>query len=471
VLFDVLFSANRFPELGRLYRRALSMRPYGDSEVEVKLRAELVTMVVMAVDPDIRELPEELVDTHASTLPTDRDVDRFLLVTAAIHERTLQHGSTERLGANLKRAVAALPSNPDLLSEYDLRVALTAATFLGDDDLAATEAVLDRVAPAAARLAGVMPEIQAELDHRRIVHAVARGDLEDASASLDIAEELTARHGLLGFEGFHRFARGAIALERGEYAEAGRLLGERIGEDIVYPALGALLSGDVKKAVSMVETLGLTRDPGAPARPIEVELQPHLLASHVFEANDDRHSAVAEAERELAIRRRYGSPARLALALRRQASFLPSREAVDLLEEALVLVEDTQRRPVQARVLLSYGAALRRSEKHPEAREPLYRAASLAAEMGMERLRERAHRELVLAGGRPRRARLTGPDSMTEAQHHVASLAAKGLTNREIAEELFVTIKTVETHLMAVYRKLGIKSRDELAVAIAPTSG
>jgi len=84
----------------------------------------------------------------------------------------------------------------------------------------------------------------------------------------------------------------------------------------------------------------------------------------------------------------------------------------------------------------------------------------------MERLRERAFRELVLAGGRPRRHRQRGPASLTDAQHQVADLAAAGLTNREIAEQLYVTIKTVETHLIAVYRKLGIGGRDELASAL-----
>ena len=86
----------------------------------------------------------------------------------------------------------------------------------------------------------------------------------------------------------------------------------------------------------------------------------------------------------------------------------------------------------------------------------------------MERLREHAHQELVLAGGRPRRTRVTGPQSLTAAQQQVARIAADRPNNRQIAEELFVTIKTVETHLAAVYRKLGITTRDELAAPSAP---
>jgi DNA-binding CsgD family transcriptional regulator len=137
-----------------------------------------------------------------------------------------------------------------------------------------------------------------------------------------------------------------------------------------------------------------------------------------------------------------------------------------LLAEALDLAESTPRRPVIARVLTSYGSALRRVERIPEARLALYRAVDMAGDMGMARLRERAHQELLLAGGRPRRLRATGPHSLTAAQQQVARLAAAGRSNRQIAEELFVTIKTVETHLGAVYRKLGITTRDELTTML-----
>jgi DNA-binding CsgD family transcriptional regulator len=203
-------------------------------------------------------------------------------------------------------------------------------------------------------------------------------------------------------------------------------------------------------------------------RQIEVELQPHLLASHVHAVLGDREQAAAEARRELEIRRRYGSVSRLAEALRRAATFLPVREGIVLLEEAAELAESTPSRPVLARVLASYGVALREVGRVPDARDVLSRAVDLASEMGMERVLQRAQRDLLLSGSRPRRTRLTGPTSLTESQGQVASLAVEGLTNREIAERLFVTIKTVETHLMAVYRKLGIGTRDELEGALDP---
>ena len=69
-----------------------------------------------------------------------------------------------------------------------------------------------------------------------------------------------------------------------------------------------------------------------------------------------------------------------------------------------------------------------------------------------------------MAGFRPRRNRVTGPDSLTPSELRVAALAAGGATNREIAQELFVTTKTVELHLSNVYRKLGVAGRQELAL-------
>ena len=468
-LFDVLDDAGRYEQLGDFHERALALCPFGDTRDEVIVRAALLLNVVMSVDVGIGDLPAELSEVDPSSLPLDRDVDRHLMVWAAVYQRSRHGGTTERLMTDLRRAVSSLPASADDFTSWDVRAAIGAAIFLEDDGLDQAEPVLDRLAPAAARLAGVRPQLQAELNHRRIGHAISRGAFEDATAQIEAAEEFTTRHRVIGFEGLHRFSRGRIALEQGDYALAATLLKDRIGEDLVSPALGALLSGDADRAVSMLGELELSVEPGDPLHQIEVELQPHLLASHAHALLGHRERAAAEARRELEIRRRYGSVSRLAEALRRAATFVPVREGVQLLEEAMLLVESSPARPIQARVLASYGAALRAVDRVPEARDVLSRAVDLASEMGMERVLQRAQQELLLAGSRPRRARLTGPTSLTQSQREVAALALQGLTNREIAERLFVTIKTVETHLMAVYRKLGISSREELGSALVPT--
>jgi DNA-binding CsgD family transcriptional regulator len=87
--------------------------------------------------------------------------------------------------------------------------------------------------------------------------------------------------------------------------------------------------------------------------------------------------------------------------------------------------------------------------------------------MGARALAETALEELRATGARPRRAAYTGVESLTPAELRVARLAAEGLTNREIAQELFVTAKTVQTHLSSVYRKLDAASRQELPGLLA----
>ena len=73
------------------------------------------------------------------------------------------------------------------------------------------------------------------------------------------------------------------------------------------------------------------------------------------------------------------------------------------------------------------------------------------------------------AGGRPRRDAISGPDALTPSELRVAQLAAAGQTNRQIAQALFVTQRTVETHLTSTYGKLGISCRPELPAALAGT--
>jgi DNA-binding CsgD family transcriptional regulator len=467
-LFDVLIDAGQYDELGRLHRQVLDLNPSGGSEAEVRLRAQLLVNVIMAVEPGL-ELPSDLAETDADNLPVERDIDRYLLVIAAIYQRTMQHGTTERLIGNLRRAVSALDGVDDgALSPWDARVAIEAATCLADDEVAEADAIVTRVAPSVARLRGSTPVLQSELEHRRMLSALAKGEFDDVLAAIALIEQRGVPSERSRFTAGFRFMRGWIAFQRGDYAAAGVLMAGRTSEDTLYPALGALLAGRPQQVLDMLEAQRLSSDADAPVSGIEVELDPHLWASHAYEILGDRHGAEREAAREVAIRRQYGPRFRLAQALRRQASLEPARRAVALLAEALELAESTPRRPVTARVLASYGAALRRVGRIPEARQALYRAVDMAGDMGMERLRERAHRELVLAGGRPRRIRATGPESLTAAQQQVARLAAAGCTNRQIAEELFVTIKTVETHLAAVYRKLGIGTRDELAPRLVP---
>ena len=87
--------------------------------------------------------------------------------------------------------------------------------------------------------------------------------------------------------------------------------------------------------------------------------------------------------------------------------------------------------------------------------------------MGAGVLAAGAHDELVAAGARPRRDPVESRSALTASELRVARIAAEGLTNREIAQSLFLTEKTIEVHLTRVYRKLDIHSRSQLARALA----
>ena len=100
------------------------------------------------------------------------------------------------------------------------------------------------------------------------------------------------------------------------------------------------------------------------------------------------------------------------------------------------------------------------------ARDPLRRALELADACGATTLAEHVRTELHATGVRPRTSALSGVESLTASERRVASLAAEGGSNRDIAQMLFVTPKTVEVHLSNAYRKLGVRSRRDLASAL-----
>jgi DNA-binding NarL/FixJ family response regulator len=102
-----------------------------------------------------------------------------------------------------------------------------------------------------------------------------------------------------------------------------------------------------------------------------------------------------------------------------------------------------------------------------ESRARLRAALELAHACGATALEETARTGLVASGAKPRRQALSGTESLTPSERRVATMAAQGLTNRDIAQSLFVTPKTVEVHLSSAYRKLGIGSRTQLAAALS----
>ena len=143
-------------------------------------------------------------------------------------------------------------------------------------------------------------------------------------------------------------------------------------------------------------------------------------------------------------------------------------ERLDLLARSVATLRESPSRLELARALADQGSAMRKAGQRAAAREPLREARELAYRFGASPLVEFASEELKATGARPRRIMLTGVDALTASERRVAQLAADGLSNREIAEALFVTRKAVEFHLGNVYSKLGINSRKDLPRLLSP---
>ena len=136
------------------------------------------------------------------------------------------------------------------------------------------------------------------------------------------------------------------------------------------------------------------------------------------------------------------------------------------LERAVDVLAASPYRWHEARARLDLGRALRRAGRRADSREPLRMALDYAERNGARLIAEQAREELRLAGARPRNFVLTGADALTAAEARIARLAADGLSNKEIAAHLFVTVGTVQTTLVRVYRKLDVSSRKDLAGAL-----
>jgi DNA-binding CsgD family transcriptional regulator len=181
--------------------------------------------------------------------------------------------------------------------------------------------------------------------------------------------------------------------------------------------------------------------------------------------------AAALAQRELEAAIAFGAPRRTAIALSAWGGIDDSAEGLARLREAVELLANSPARLARAQVLVNLGVGLRRRGEALAAREPLAAGLDLARQCGAVALAETARAELVATGARPRRTSLRGPGALTPAELRTAEMAASGMTNREVAQALFVSTKTVETQLSQAYSKLGIGSRAELAAALAGGGG
>lgn len=187
------------------------------------------------------------------------------------------------------------------------------------------------------------------------------------------------------------------------------------------------------------------------------------LALHALGRSDEARAMLAG---ELARARAFGAPAALANTLRAAGIVEGDRHGLELLQEALAVLDGSPAMLDRALIHVELGAALRRDNQRRAAREQLDAGLRLAQRWGAHPLAQRAYDELLASGARLRRADLDDRDALTPSELRIARHAARGLTNREIAGQLYLSIKTVEMHLGRAYRKLGITARAQLDEAL-----
>jgi ATP/maltotriose-dependent transcriptional regulator MalT len=236
-------------------------------------------------------------------------------------------------------------------------------------------------------------------------------------------------------------------------------------------AVIAAALGDHRAALEAAFTLGESLEAHGHSNPAFSYPSWRSLAATAHFALGDVDAALELAREEVGQARSWGAPRALGRSLRILGTIESRAKGLEHVREAVVMLEETPAKLEHAYSLADLGGALRRSNQRAEARKVLRQALEIARRCGAIRLADSAHEELVAAGARPRRVALTGVDALTPSERRIAEMAAEGLSNREIAQALFVTLRTVEMHLSNAFRKLDITGRTQLRPALTPSGG
>jgi DNA-binding NarL/FixJ family response regulator len=308
----------------------------------------------------------------------------------------------------------------------------------------------------------------------------ALADLEWRAGNWDVAEQYVAEaHSILeealpGGLLVVTYARVLLTGSRGRMDEARRLADDGVGiarryEDRVNElrvrwAIGhaELACGDAAAAWRTLEGLPEALEAFGIAEPGWQPVLPDVVDALVQLGRVDEAEAVVRTLEATSLGHRWAAPA----ARRGRAALLLAREdseaAVAAAEAAAAAFEGIGFPLDRARALLVVGAARRRAGQRRRAADALQRALDILAALGAQPWLERAQDDLRRASPRPRR-----DGELTNAERRVAALVAQGMTNREVAAQLFTTVATVEAHLTRIYRKAGVRSRTKLARAVA----
>jgi DNA-binding CsgD family transcriptional regulator len=265
-----------------------------------------------------------------------------------------------------------------------------------------------------------------------------------------------------------------VCVARGDFDEAETLLARvpldavHVGHQIIFICARGRLYLETGRPDQALEEFRLAGDMAASLgieNPAFCPWRSHAaLALHRVGRPDE---AAELAREELDLSRRWGAPRTIGVSLRALGLAEGGAAGEERLREAVEVLADSLARFEHARALIDLGAALRRANSRSEARMVLRDGVDLAHQCHATVLVSRGNEELAATGAHPRKVMLSGLESLTASERRVAQMAAEEVSNKEIAQALFVTVKTVEVHLSRVYRKLDIQSRRELASALS----
>ena len=470
-LSGMLFFGGRAAEGAVMLRRAQERLPAGE-QARQQVEAALLGVTYTSVSA-WREAEATIANLRDPGGPA-RDVLQATTLATLAMEEVLSLGSASTTIDLAERALAAgLPLEPHRGENW---VLLALAALGAADGLDAALRGTDEIVTHARERGAALTVITISGLRARI--EVRRGDLDAAEADAQAAIELAPD--LLGVEFVALAVAAAVlaGLERDDTPEALRRLIDRTGvrydTDFTPSSQLRYASGVLRAAAgnheAAIDELRACDDPAFGGE--NPAMLPWRSAAALSLAELGRHDeARALAADEVRRAQSFGAPRAIGVALRAHALVGPPAERPQGLADALAVLEPSPARLEHARVLVDLGATFRAAGQRTAARQPLEDGLALAVRCGARTLERRARAELGAIGVRPRTTDRAGADSLTPSERRVAELAAAGGTNREIAQTLFVTEKTVETHLGRSFRKLDISSRRQLPDVLARAVG
>ncbi len=453
-----------YREAARVVGQALDESGDPDGELALGLEAELLLMA--ALEPSLHPQVEARLERRAPDTTADSPATGKYLA-AVVSDATLRLLRPAREIHELGAQVRAAGILEDLAHGGSFWINVVAPLIIADG-FALAEQMLVEALDEARRRASAVFSTRAYV--ARSMLGLRQGALREALADAATAVEAGREAGFY-FSTLSLSVLIDALLEHGDPAAAQEALDERDGDDdlpdtflhnwvLHSRARLRLAQGRRAAAITDFEELGRRLAARGQPNPGAIPHRSSLALALLGEGDGERAALLAEEEVDLA--RRWGAPRAVGIAVRTLGLCRGGAEGTALLRESAATLAESGARLEHARSLVDLGAALRRAGERAGARDQLHAGMELAHGCGALPLVEHAREELVASGARPRRIMRSGVDALTPSELRVARMAAEGMTNREIAQALFVTARTVETHLTQAFRKLDIGARGEL---------